>query len=153
VYYEELLQFAYNTGSQEPSAREEVLIREERSSRQTRCGGGIERERERERERIGSCGGEEEATFLFFTMPPSSMSSRRGPASNGLLQARSSSSSATKMNWCRRALLMALVTLSVIVPWLFIDSQSSSTSSYDSGTPIFFTHPAPGTRFCCIPES
>ncbi|KAH8939828.1 hypothetical protein BDL97_15G057100 [Sphagnum fallax] len=65
-------------------------------------------------------------------MPPSSMSSRRGPASNGLLQARSSSSSATKMNWCRRALLMALVTLSVLVPWLFIDIQSSSTSSYDS---------------------
>jgi hypothetical protein len=36
------------------------------------------------------------------------------------------------MNWCRRALLMALVTLSVLVPWLFIDIQSSSTSSYDS---------------------
>jgi len=79
-------------------------------------------------------------------MPPKSMSSRRGPASNGLLQARSSSS-ATKINWCRRALLIALVTLSVLVPWLFIDSQSSSTSSYDSGTPIFFTHLAPGARF------
>jgi hypothetical protein len=52
------------------------------------------------------------------------------------------------MIWCRRALLMALVTLSVLVPWLFIDSQSSSTSSYDSGTPIFFTHPC--TRYSIL---